>query len=191
MYTSTMCFSVEKTILTLGDWTHDNTRTTLQWLYFRVRKEGDTPALKMETACTRLMLTEGGESKFSPAENVSHDVFISYAHKDPKQAQLLLDEFEKQYPDMEVFFDRQDLQVGMSCNALALTGYSICQITISQCIIRDSSDTNMQLSIYAPLWDLFRWLNDCGHFFLYLAAIRLNWFHREDLCFRKTFKFLI
>lgn len=117
-------------------------------MYFRVRKEGDTPALKMESACTRLMLSEtepGGESNVSPADdNVSHDVFISYAHKDPKQAQLLLDEFEKQYPDMEVFFDRQDLHVGMSCNALALSGYSICQITISQCIIRDSSD-NLKL----------------------------------------------
>lgn len=109
----------------------------------------------MESACTRLMLTEteGGESNVSPADdNVSHDVFISYAHKDPKQAQLLLDEFEKQYPDMEVFYDRQDLQVGMSSNALALTGYNICQITISQCIIRDSSDTNLQLSIYTHLY---------------------------------------
>lgn len=87
----------------------------VQFLDCRVRKEGDTPALKMESACTRLMLTEteGGESNVSPADdNVSHDVFISYAHKDPKQAQLLLDEFEKQYPDMEVFYDRQDLQVG-------------------------------------------------------------------------------
>lgn len=91
----------------------------LWWLYSRVRKEGDTPALKMESACTRLILTEteGGESNVSQADdNVNHDVFISYAHKDPKQAQLLLDEFEKQYPDMEVFFDRQDLKVGMSCN---------------------------------------------------------------------------
>uniref|UniRef100_K1PKC1 Collagen alpha-6(VI) chain n=1 Tax=Magallana gigas TaxID=29159 RepID=K1PKC1_MAGGI len=87
----------------------------VQFLDCRVRKEGDTPALKMESVCTRLMLTEteGGESNVSQADdNVNHDVFISYAHKDPKQAQLLLDEFEKQYPDMEVFFDRQDLKVG-------------------------------------------------------------------------------
>lgn len=87
----------------------------VQFLDCRVRKEGDTLALKMESACTRLMLTEteGGEDNVSPADdNVSHDVFISYAHKDPKQAQILLGEFENQYPDMEVFFDRQDLHVG-------------------------------------------------------------------------------
>ncbi|XP_061168895.1 uncharacterized protein LOC133178163 [Saccostrea echinata] len=87
----------------------------VQFLDCRVRKEGETAEEKMEMACIRLMLTEPEEEEkvTSEGENqFSHDVFISYAHKNPNEAHLLLVEFEKQFPDLDVFFDRQDLQVG-------------------------------------------------------------------------------
>jgi hypothetical protein len=65
----------------------------------------------MEVACARLMPTQ--ENVTEKQSNISHDVFISYAHKNPNEGHLLLEEFQKQYPNLEVFFDRQDLQVGM------------------------------------------------------------------------------
>ncbi|XP_022335076.2 uncharacterized protein LOC111131714 [Crassostrea virginica] len=89
----------------------------VQFLDCRVRKEGDTPELKMELASARLILEKEEKErndviKTEIKDNFSHDVFISYAHKNPKEANILLDEFEKQFPDIDVFFDRQDLQVG-------------------------------------------------------------------------------
>ena len=71
----------------------------------------------MELACARLMPDKTEKERNTTIEtelkdNFSHDVFISYAHKNPKEANILLDEFEKQFPDIDVFFDRQDLQVG-------------------------------------------------------------------------------
>lgn len=71
----------------------------------------------MELASARLILEKEEKErndviKTEIKDNFSHDVFISYAHKNPKEANLLLDEFEKQFPDIDVFFDRQDLQVG-------------------------------------------------------------------------------
>ena len=71
----------------------------------------------MEMATARLILEKEEKErndviKTEIKDNFSQDVFISYAHKNPKEANLLLDEFEKQFPDIDVFFDRQDLQVG-------------------------------------------------------------------------------
>ena len=71
----------------------------------------------MELASARLILEKEEKErndviKTEIKDNFIHDVFISYAHKNPKEANLLLDEFEKQFPDIDVFFDRQDLQVG-------------------------------------------------------------------------------
>lgn len=71
----------------------------------------------MELASARLILEKEEKErndviKTEIKDNFSHDVFISYAHKNPKEAHLLLDEFENQFPDIDVFFDRQDLQVG-------------------------------------------------------------------------------
>ena len=71
----------------------------------------------MELASARLMTDKTEKERNDVIEtelkdNFSHDVFISYAHKNPKEAHLLLDEFENQFPDIDVFFDRQDLQVG-------------------------------------------------------------------------------
>ncbi|XP_061166247.1 uncharacterized protein LOC133175136 [Saccostrea echinata] len=87
----------------------------VQFLDCRVRKEGETAEEKMEAACVRLLLTEPKKEEHiinEKEDQFSHDVFISYAHKNPNEGHLLLEEFEKQFPELDVFFDRQDLEVG-------------------------------------------------------------------------------
>ncbi|XP_062596636.1 uncharacterized protein LOC134258086, partial [Saccostrea cucullata] len=87
----------------------------VQFLDCRVRKEGDTAEGKMAAACVQLSLTEPEEEENVDSEKedqFKNDVFISYAHKNPTEAHSLLDEFEKQFPELDVFFDREDLQVG-------------------------------------------------------------------------------
>jgi hypothetical protein len=70
--------------------------------------------MKMDVACARLLPTDTQENVPENQTNISHDVFISYAHKTPNEGHMLLEEFQKQCPNLEVFFDRQDLQVGMA-----------------------------------------------------------------------------
>ena len=97
--------------------------------YFRVRKEGETTEDKLSSACSNLvaqiddpLLTPGtAESiKYKPVspavetEKFQYDVFISYSHKNPEQAEALLQAFAEVDKTVKVFYDRSALTTGKS-----------------------------------------------------------------------------
>lgn len=47
---------------------------------------------------------------YSPVER--YDIFISYSHRNTKEMEVLLEEIQKQYPDAEIFLDRNNIDIG-------------------------------------------------------------------------------
>ena len=97
---------------------------------FRVRKEGDSADQKLSSACTKiveklddtLLTPSGGDTiqykqQLTPsveAEKFKYDVFISYSHKNPDQAEAFLQAFKEIDETVKVFYDRSALTTGWS-----------------------------------------------------------------------------
>ena len=95
-----------------------------------MRKEGDSAEEKLSSACTTIveniddpLLTPSvGEiiqykQQLTPSVEDSkfkYDVFISYSHKNPDQAEALLQAFKEIDENVKVFYDRSALTTGMS-----------------------------------------------------------------------------
>ena len=97
--------------------------------FYRVRKEGDSIEEKLTVACsdivsklddTLLSPGTGGTIQYkikqlTPTTNEArfkYDVFISYSHKDPQQAEALLQAFGEIDEMVRVFYDRSELTTG-------------------------------------------------------------------------------
>ncbi|KAK3093652.1 hypothetical protein FSP39_018503 [Pinctada imbricata] len=92
--------------------------TVVQYFDCRERKEGDNRKIKLMEACDYI-LSESASLEQDPASTVNtthsdvqYDVFISYSHKHPASAVMLLEYLQKHYPDLKIFFDRSELTMG-------------------------------------------------------------------------------
>ena len=94
-----------------------------------MRKEGDSTEEKLSVACSKIvsqlddpLLTPGnGDSiqykikQLTPTTEEAkfkYDVFISYSHRDPAQAEALLQAFAEIDEMVKVFYDRSALTTG-------------------------------------------------------------------------------
>jgi hypothetical protein len=84
----------------------------------RIRKEGDVLDVKINQACTFVINPSLSKSQNTddedPAERFQYDIFISYSHKHPKQAQTMIKMITEANPDLKIFFDRSELTMGRS-----------------------------------------------------------------------------
>lgn len=82
-----------------------------------MRKEGDVIDIKIDTACS-LVMNPTSSNPVNPldangdAEKFNYDVFISYSHRQPKQAEKLLNDMTVANSDLKIFFDRSELTMG-------------------------------------------------------------------------------
>ncbi|CAG2185236.1 unnamed protein product [Mytilus edulis] len=89
----------------------------VQYFDCRVRKEGDVIDIKIDTACS-LVMNPTSSNPVNPldangdAEKFNYDVFISYSHRQPKQAEKLLHDMTVANSDLKIFFDRSELTMG-------------------------------------------------------------------------------
>ncbi|VDH98627.1 Hypothetical predicted protein [Mytilus galloprovincialis] len=89
----------------------------VQYFDCRVRKEGDVIDIKIDTACS-LVMNPTSSNPVNPldangdAEKFNYDVFISYSHRQPKQAEKLLNDMTVANSDLKIFFDRSELTMG-------------------------------------------------------------------------------
>jgi len=84
--------------------------------YCRIRKEGDVLDVKIEQACSFVLnptssrplvaVDDGSEETFQ------YDIFISYSHRQPKQAKKMLEMLTTANSDLKIFFDRSELTMG-------------------------------------------------------------------------------
>ena len=93
-------------------------------LHCRLRKEGDTVNGKLKQACKQVMHaisnnesdTGNVDSKFKKEDNCvekfEYDVFVSYSHKNPSEAETMLKIFADLDPKVKVFYDRSELVMG-------------------------------------------------------------------------------
>ena len=105
--------------------------------FYRVRKEGDSTEEKLTVACsdivsklddTLLSPGTGGTIQYkikqlTPITNEArfkYDVFISYSHKDPQQAEALLQAFGEIDEMVRVFYDRSELTTGWLHKSICL-----------------------------------------------------------------------
>ena len=93
---------------------------------YRIRKEGDTADGKIKQACgivltslddhpanTEEAKTDFLQAKQQKAEKAQFDVFISYSHRNPQQAEEMLETFKQVDTNTKVFYDRSALTTGM------------------------------------------------------------------------------
>ena len=64
---------------------------------------------KHPTACSSLLeqIKEGEKTG-----KYNYDIFISYSHKSPQEANKLLAAFQKKDPNLKIFFDYEELKSG-------------------------------------------------------------------------------
>ena len=77
---------------------------------------------KLKQACLRIVESLS-DADFSDAnivkseetvEKFDYDVFISYSHKNPAEAESMLKMFRELDPELKVFYDRSELVTGKS-----------------------------------------------------------------------------
>ncbi|XP_076442860.1 uncharacterized protein LOC143281529 [Babylonia areolata] len=109
--------------------------TLIQYTECRARKEGEVREKKILSACTMLvedLKRDGLEQKQQQQQQqqqqqetepqagnkaafeevISYDVFISYAHRSPKEAMLMYEALQAADPSLKIFLDRNELRTG-------------------------------------------------------------------------------
>ncbi|KAL3872816.1 hypothetical protein ACJMK2_036015 [Sinanodonta woodiana] len=130
----------------------------VQWKDCRVRNEGEIPEVKIEKACAEIVKDLGPQPTSGEIETkdndhqigvdededklYAYDVFISYSHKNPSQAEALLQAFKDTDPKIKVFYDRSELTTGTNwLNIL----YQC--VGLARCVISLMSDTYLSSSM--------------------------------------------
>lgn len=82
-----------------------------------MRKKGEEVDIKVNQACSLLMNPSSEnpdkDDDVMTEERFDYDVFISYSHKKPQEAEDLLVILSSGNSDLKIFFDRSELTMGM------------------------------------------------------------------------------
>ncbi|XP_052768889.1 uncharacterized protein LOC128209084 [Mya arenaria] len=115
----------------------------VQWIDCRIRKEGDTTHDKIREACSMVIESLDKqpsdaatsktiiEAKLQSAEKFQYDVFISYSHRNPQQAELMLEIFKHIDPLIKVFYDRSALTTGVNWQNMLYQSVGECQCMVA------------------------------------------------------------
>ena len=112
----------------------------LSFFFVRERKEGDNTILKIGNACSTVLtsitekhedleVSEGVTKSLAKADKFKYDVFISYSHKNPKEAEMLLKIFGEVDDCVKVFYDRSALTTGNSIKAFSRRYIGDCDLS--------------------------------------------------------------
>ncbi|WAR19248.1 hypothetical protein MAR_001086 [Mya arenaria] len=71
------------------------------------------------------------EAKLQSAEKFQYDVFISYSHRNPQQAELMLEIFKHIDPLIKVFYDRSALTTGVNWQNMLYQSVGECQCMVA------------------------------------------------------------
>ncbi|XP_074653425.1 uncharacterized protein LOC141907613 isoform X2 [Tubulanus polymorphus] len=94
--------------------------------------------------CTKLAdVTEGCEvftksvlnRRFSQMvgrkKRAEYDVFVSYCHANTKEAEIFVDKLKTLKPDLKIFFDRHELQIGVSWQQILYHAIDSCNVVLA------------------------------------------------------------
>jgi hypothetical protein len=71
----------------------------------------DAKKIELETEFARLKL-KYQDFSVNNIQNIQYDVFISYAHENGKEANLIVEELKKIRPNLKIFLDKLSLNIG-------------------------------------------------------------------------------